>query len=224
MRIIPLILLFLIISTPAIATENKIITVSGHSTITLEAQYSIIHADLKYVHDEIDTSYTNLQQILIDVIKNLKKLGLTDKDITKSIIRQGSEHSWKNNSRIHTGFYSSTSLQFRVNDISSLHRIYRELAKFNLLSITTTEYGRNDVEELQNIEFTKALQKARKKATLMAASLDAKRGPVIKITESTLSPGSPMVLMRSDAAPQKAGGTFGSVEISAMVLVNFALE
>ncbi len=225
MRIFKILICLLIFSPPAFAGDaGGKISVTGNSKITLEAQYSIIRAELRYVHGEIDTSYQNLQHTLAEIINHLKQLGLTDKEITKSIIRQGSEYAWKNNSRVHKGFYSSCNMQIRVNDIANIHQVYNQLSKYNLLSINGTEYGRNDTESLRNNEYKKALLAARKKAELMAATLGVQTGEVINILESGAQSIAPVALLRADAAPAQPGGTFGSVTVSAHVMVEFELK
>ncbi len=199
------------------------ITVTGTSELTIAPQYSIIFAELKTVHTEIDASYQDLHTTLTDIISNLKKLGLTDKDITKSTIRQGSEFTWRNNSRVQTGFYSSSSLQIRINDISTIHLIYRHLSKYKSLKINGTKYGRHDTETLRNKELQKALLQAHSKAQLMAATLGLNVDRVINIIESGAQPGVPRPMLRSNSAPENSGGTFGSVTITAQVVVEFAI-
>ncbi len=225
MRIFKILICLLIFSSPVLAGDAAgKISVTGSSEITLEAQYSIIRAELRYVHGEIETSYQNLQQTLADIINQLKQLGLTDKEITKSIVRQGSEYAWKNNSRVHTGFYSSCNMQIRVNDIANIHQVYNQLSKYNLLSIRGTTYGRNDTDNIRNNEYKKALLAARKKAELMAATLGVTTGLVINIIESGVQTIAPVALLKADAAPAQPGGTFGSVTISAHVVVEFELK
>ncbi len=226
MRIVRVLVCLLVLASPAFGNDlERKITVTGSSEITLDPQYSIIHTELRYVHPEITTSYQNLQQTLSEIIKALSKLGITDKEITKSIIRQGSEYTWRNNARAHAGFYSSCSMQIRVNKIEKIHLVYNHLSKYNSLSITSTGYGRNDTDNLRNQELTKALYAARTKAELMVQGLGVTVGDILTITESGQRSGPPPVaLMRGDAAPQKPGGTFGSVTIAALVVVEFTLE
>ncbi len=228
MKTIYTLLCLLLFISPAFGGETaRSIRVGGNSEITLEPQYSIIYTDLKFLHPEISTSYQNLQQTLSDIINELKTLGIVDKEITKSIIRQGTEYTWRNNSRIHAGFYASCSMQIRVNDIANIHLVYNKLSQFKALAITGTGYGRNDIEEVRILEFKKALLVARKKAELMAKELGVSIGAVLQISETEFSrTPSPLMRMHSDtaAAPERTGGTFGSVTISAHVGVEFALE
>jgi uncharacterized protein YggE len=227
MKLLRYVFCLLVISNFSYADDDiRRISVTGKSTITLEAQYSIIHTSVKRVSPGIDQSYKDLNQTLFVLFEKLKGVGLSDKDIVKSIITQGSEFRWERNSKKHIGYYSSSNVQLRVNDLSLLPRIYSELSKHNSVTINSTEYGRNDEFEIRNKEFKKALVAAKAKAETMAETLDVKVGPVLQISEM----GSGGIIKReayanvARMAPRETGGTFGSVKISAMVAVEFELK
>ncbi len=225
MKALKIVLFLLVISNLAYADDDMSkISVTGKSKVTLEAEYSIIHAEIKVVKKEMDKSYKGLQQTLSTVIENIKKIGLSDKEITKSIIRQGSEYTWKNNSREHLGYYSTSNMQLRINDLNKLHLIYNELSKYDSLTIHWTEYGRNDEFKKRNAEFKKALLSAKEKALLMAKCLDAEVGPVFRIQEMSSQNIMTRNLYENQATTARSGGTFGSVDIVATVLVEFELE
>ena len=223
----PLKLLLFICLLPNLVYANdelRKVSVTGKSEITLDAQYSIINFELKFVRKDIDQSYQGLQQTLATVVGNLKKIGLSDKEITKSIIRQGSEYSWQNNSRVHIGYYSSSSVRLRVNDIDKIHVVYNELSKYDSLTIHSTEYGRNDEFERRNEEFRKALLAAKEKAEFMAGTLNASVGPVIRIQEESVGNFFTGSVYRNQAESDQVGGTFGAVAITATVKVDFELK
>lgn len=225
MKLLKIAILLIIFINPAYAAnDNRKITVTGESQVTLEAQYSIIHSELKYVSTEMAKSYTQLHQTLSTVIENLKEIGLTDKEITKSIVRQGSEYSWNNNSREHTGYYSSSTMKLRVNNLENLPLIYNELSKHDTITIHWTEYGINDETENRNIELNKALLIAKEKAVSMAKCLGAKVGPVLHIEEVPTKNIVQRAQYESRAGSNRSGGTFGSVDIIVRVLVEFELE
>ncbi len=214
-------------STHAYADNNtRKISVIGKSTTTLEAQYSIIHFLVKRVNPEMDKSYQDLNQTLSGIIKKLKGIGLTDKEMVKSIITQGPEFTWERNSKKHVGYFSSSNVQLRVNDLSLLPHIYNELSQHNSITISTTEYGRNDEFEKRNEEFKKALVAAKSKAKIMAETLEVKVGPVLRIEEI----GSGAITTKNTYANvarslvRETGGTFGSVKITATVAVEFELK
>ena len=209
----------------AFADDNvRKITVTGESKAALEAQYSTIHAEIKHVSKGMDQSYTELQQTLSKVIENLKKLGLSDKDIVKPVITQGSEYSWENSSRVHLGYYSATHMEVKVNDLALLPEVYNELSKYDSLTISGTEYGRNDQVEKINEELKKALWVAKQKAQVMADSLNTKLGPVFRIQEISSNTILQPVAYEKRMAGENSGGTFGSVDILATVSVEFYLE
>lgn len=227
MRILRYVFCLLVISSYAYAgDEIRRITVTGKSTVTLEAQYSIIHTSVKRVSPEIDKSYKDLNQTLFGIFEKLKGIGLSDKEIIKSIITQGSEFRWERNSKKHIGYYSSSNVQLRVNDLSLLPHIYSELSKHNSITINSTEYGRNDEFEKRNSEFKKALIAAQTKAQTMAETLNVKIGPVLRIEEIGSGGIAPRKAYANVArmATRETGGTFGSVEITAMVAVEFELK
>lgn len=226
MRILTTLFISLLFTVSATAEYKPgTIGVNGHSEIILEPQYCIILTEVRTVNANIETSFQNLQTSLGEIIGHLKQMGLTDKDITKSIIRQGSEYSWENNSRRHRGFYSSCNMEIRINTISNMHRVYSLLAKYNLVSINGTRYGRDDEKEHHSKEMKKALQTARNKANNMANTMGVTLGRVLSISETGVSGGGPVAFMRADEAPKmRTGGTFGSVTISANVHVVFAID
>jgi uncharacterized protein YggE len=227
MSILRYVVCLLLISNLAYAgDEIRRVSVTGKPTITLEAPYSIIHTSVKRVSPEIDKSHKDLNQTLFMLFEKLKGIGLSDKEIVKSIISQGSEFRWERNTKKLIGYYSSSNVQLRVNNLSLLPRIYSELSKHNSVTINSTEYGRNDEFEKRNEEFKKALVAAKTKAHTMAETLDVKVGPVIRIEEIGSGGTAPRQAYANVArAPiRETGGSFGSVKISAMVAVEFELK
>ena len=226
MKLLKFIFFFIILSGIAYAGEDpRKIHVTGKSKISLPAQRSTIHADLKVVKKKMGESHARLSLLLSELIGNLKKIGLTDKEIIKSIIRQGPEHRWENNSKIHVGYFSSCSMRLRVNDVKRLHPVYKELSGYDGLTIRGTEYGINNEAEARNDELVKALHIARKKAALMASVLGAKIGRVLSVRESSPINHRPVrVYASAEKAGGGIGGAFGMVEISASVSAEFELE
>ena len=227
MKALKILFLLLTIASLAYADDNiRKICVTGRSQVTLQPQYSIIHTELKFVNKEMNKCYNELQQTLSTVIENLRKIGLSDKEITKSIVMQGSEYTWQNASKVHVGYYSTCSMQLRINDMKQIHLIYNELSKYDSLTINRTEYGRNDEFEERNAEFQKALLAAKEKAVLMAGVLNAEVGPVFRIQEMSYQDVVTRNLYenRAGAGIETSGGRFGSVDVIATVSVEFELK
>ncbi len=225
MKLVRILFFLIILSNICYAHDNiRKIHTTGTSKIRVQAQYSIIYTELKFITKQMDTSYNQLNESLFKVIKNLKKIGLTDKEITKSIIRQGAEYKWQNNTKILSGYFSSCTMQLKINDINKLYPVYKELANYNELTIQGTEYGRNDEFKLRNNELKKALYNARKKAELMANTLNEEVGQVLIIRESGSENYNPKNMYLKSETSGKTGGTFGMIDIFASVSVEFELK
>ncbi|MDH3973805.1 MAG: SIMPL domain-containing protein [Deltaproteobacteria bacterium] len=225
MKVLKILFILLVFSNTAFAGDNiRKISVTGKSKVSLDAQYSIIHTELKYVKKTVDESYKELQKGLSAIIENLNKVGLTNQVITKSLIMQGEEKRWENKSWVHVGYYSSCNIQLRINNLSKLPSIYKELSRYNALAINSTDYGRNDEFERRNEGFKKALLAAKEKALLMAKSLNAEVGPVFNIHEISVENYASKKLYSNYRSEESSGSTYGSVDITATVAVEFELQ
>jgi uncharacterized protein YggE len=126
------------------------------------------------------------------------------------------------------GYFSSCSLQIRVDSIKSIYRIHNELSLYPILTIGHTEYGRKDESLLRTTALQEALRTARGKALAMAQAVDAELGPVLNIREAGAS--FPVPVGRQEAAfMSKAADlgdmtTTGSITITGEVAVDFELK
>lgn len=230
MSLIRMILLSLIFILPSsiFAAENiRKITVTGKSEIVVEAHYAIIQLNIRHVKREMAESHNELLRTISELTGELKKNGLPDTDIKKSLVLQGQEYSWEDNSQVLKGYFSECFIELNVKDINKLDEVYKALANYRSVSIIGTEFRRNDEFEVRKTEFEKALHAARKKAEYMANALNAKIGKVYSIQES----GSDDSLVVNTYAnlSEKGGATesksgYGSIKVTALAVVEFELE
>ena len=224
MKFVKAVLLVLVFSSAAWAGEDiRKITVTGRSKITLPAQYAVIDTEMRFVEKDINTGHQRLETALAEMIGRLKEIGMVDTDIIKSIVMQGPQYTWKKQERIATGYFAACNVNVRVNDMAKIRFVHDALSRFNALTVRSTRYGRNDTFKMRNAEMEKALLAAKRKAALMAGVLDAELGPVFRIEEHGAGAPAPVNVLRMSAAGEKSGGTFGSVDIEAVVSVVFEL-
>lgn len=223
--------LIIFLSFNAFAAEDiRKITVTGKSEITLDAQLAIIQVEIKQVNKEMSQSFSNLSKTIEKLTNGLIGAGLTDKEIKKSLISQGQEHEWENNSNVFKGYYSTCIVTINVNDISKMPGVYLELSNHKNLTILSTVYKRNDEFDIREKEFDKALLAAKKKAEHMAQALNVKIGKVHSIQEESSEYSSPNIYSNYVAKAKMAEkddagfGTTGTIKISATVIVEFELE
>ena len=204
------------------------ITVSGKAEKTLEAHRATIGLSIKHVKPEMNQSHAAIMETLSRLTRELKAVGLEDKEIKKSLVLQGAEYSWEKNSQVLKGYYSEGYMDAAVNDIKKMPDVYRVLAGHKTITIQNTEFERNDEFEIRKAEYEKALLAAKKKAEFMAQTLGAKIGKVHSIQEvgeENWFEGKAYaanVVEKGELSGSQTG--YGTIKIIARVMVEFELE
>ncbi|RPJ80862.1 MAG: DUF541 domain-containing protein [Deltaproteobacteria bacterium] len=229
MRLTRMIVLSLLLILPSaiFAAENiRKITVTGKSEIVVEAHYAIIQLNIRHVKKEMIQSHNELLKTISELTGELKDTGLSDTDIKKSLVLQGQEYSWEDNSQVLKGYFSECFIELNVKDINKLDEVYKALANYRSVSIIGTEFRRNDEFEVRKTEFEKALHAARKKAEYMANALNAKIGKVYSIQEASADDSfavNTYSRLSEKGAPESKSG-YGSIQVTAIAVVEFELE
>jgi uncharacterized protein YggE len=233
MRIVGIVLAAFMVTLPfhAAAEASKdirTITVSGKAEKTLEAHRATIRLSIKHMKPEMNQSHVALMETLSRLTRELKAVGLENKEITKSLVLQGAEYSWEKNSHVLKGYYSECYMDVTVNDIKKMPDVYRVLADHKTVTIQNTDFERNDEFEVRKAEFEKALLAAKKKAEFMAQTLGAKIGKVHSIQEVgadnwfEAKPYEANVMEKREFNADQTG--YGTIKITARVMVEFELE
>jgi len=229
MNLVKMVLLSLILTLPfnVYAAENiRKITVTGKSEAVMEAHYAVIQLNIKYVENEMRQSHDELVRTIAKLTNDLENIGLPDTDIKKSLILQGQEYSWEKSSKVLKGYFSECLIELNVKDINKLDEVYRTLANYQSVTILGTDYRRNDEFDVRKVEFEKALNAARQKAEYMAQALNTKIGKVHSIqevsSENDLTINTYANLKDKESNESKSG--YGSIKITALVVVEFELE
>jgi uncharacterized protein YggE len=210
-------------------TKNiRKITVSGKAENTIEAQRADVSLSVKIVKKEMSLSHAALTGELSRLAKELKTIGLEDKDIKRSLVLQGAEYNWEKDSRVLKGYYAECYVDVSVNDIKKMADVYWTLAGHKDITIQSTDFKRNDEFDLRKAEYEKALHAAKKKAEFMAQALGARIGKVHSIQEvggenwfEAKAYAANVVEKRESSGDQTS---YGTIKISARVMVEFELE
>jgi uncharacterized protein len=226
---IAIILLFIVfLPCQILASENiRKVAVTGKSEIVVEAHYAVIQLSVRDVKNEMSQSHAELLKTISALIKGLKTIGIPDTDIKKSLILQGQEESWEENSKVLKGCYSECLIDLYIKDINKISDVYKELADHQDVSIQGTDFKRNDEFDIRKTEYEKALQAAKNKAEYMAQALGARIGNVYSIQEVVGSENYFEAKAISNITATGSGGEnagYGNIKISAQVLVEYELE
>ncbi len=233
MRLLRRFLVFVVLSTTLVipetlfALENiRNITVTGESKAVVEPHYAIIRVNMRHANVRMTVSHEQLIQSITALIDALKSAGLTNSDIKKSMIRQGQEFSWEANRRVLKGYFSESVIELHVRNIERIYSVYKTLSNYPQLTILSTEYKRNDEFELRKAVTEKALLDARKKAEYMAAALQVRIGKVHSIQQGgqEMRPVAKLYAQSENRASDEATSDYGTIEVTAAVIVEFELE
>ncbi len=213
------------------AKDTRKITVSGKAENMIEAQRAEVSLSVKIVKKEMSQSHAALTGELSRLAKELIAIGLSDKDIKRSLVLQGAEYNWEKESRVLKGYYAECYVDVSVNDITKMADVYRTLAGHKNITIQSTDFKRNDEFDLRKTEFEKALLTAKKKAEFMAQALGAKIGKVHSIQEVgtenwfETKAYAANVMEKGELSDLSGGQTnYGTIKITARVMVEFELE
>lgn len=226
---IPVLVMLFLLPLNAFSEENiRSIQVNGRSTITANAEFATIHAELKVITSSVEESYAAVTKSLTDIAAALKPHGISRENLVTSTISQGTEYGWQDRTRTVIGYYSSCTLNIKIVNIGDTFRIHAALAEFPQLMTGTTQYGRNDESQMQITALQQALKDAQNKARAMADTLGAELGQVLHIREA--SEAAPFHPARMEAqlaaAPVDPGEvtTTGTITVTGNVSAEFALK
>lgn len=209
------------------AEQPRLISVSGSSTMTVAAEYALIHAQAKVVSKTVEESNETMLAMISKLGKDLQAVDVNKEDLTVSVLTQGVEYEWSQDRQTVIGYYSACTLQIKIKAIGNTYRIHKELARYPNLSIGQTEYGRNDEQQLRISALQDALKIAEAKARAMAETLGVSLGPVSGVRESgdiAVPIGRPEVRLAASAADPGEVSTTGSVTITGNVSVDFEIR
>ena len=218
---------FILFSCQAFASENiRKISVTGKSEIVLEAQYAVITLGIREIKEEMSQSHSLLLKTISDLTEGLKKIGLSDSDIKKSLILQGQEYTYERNTRVLKGYYSECHIDLYVNKIIQISSVYKELANYQDITIRSTDFKRKDEFEIREVEFEKALKAAKQKAELMAEVMGTKIGNVHTIQEISSNNYATANVYNNYVSTNSNNNQaeYGTIKITALVAVEFELK
>lgn len=185
--LLPLLSLTLL-SSAVIAQEAPGIT-SPHITVTGTAVTEVVpdrllwSLALKNTGPELPQVAGSHSSLLGTLLKILKDLGIDPAAVQTSQMEFGENRVYRNHEHVKEGYYASTSISFKLADISKYKEVWLRLASVSDLSVTSVTYDHSKRIDLQKETRTKALLAAKEKAAAMAGALDTKIGEVLSIRE-----------------------------------------
>lgn len=190
-----LLLLALITPLTLLAAEPKPLTLvaSDQRTVTVDA-IAVAKAlpekidwllEIKTTKSTVKESRAVVDASLQRLLAALKSAGVKDDALSIFDVDQGREVEWTDRKRIFKGFYSTLTLRLSITDFSLLRRINSEILADDLIEVKWMGRLSDHEGELRQKALADAAGMARKKAEILATSLGAKVGDVVRINETS---------------------------------------
>ncbi len=228
------IVLVLLVSIPALATDIELphIVVYGTAVLEITPDEMLWALNVTNKASNVEAVAERHSEIVQSVIIFLGKANIDIDDIQTSRMRFGENWGYKNNSRVKEGYFASTQISFTLAAFDKYKSLWSGLANIKNVSIQNVNYDHSKRIEFQNKTRLKALVAAKEKAITMANILNTSIAEPLLIEEDLSFDKNPMnqnILMVNEAGsraePQNLGGSFalGKIPIRARVKVAYRL-
>lgn len=232
-------LLFLITSASvAMAQEHpreRTISVTGEGVLRVvpdmaTIRFGIVTRDKN--PEEARTQNASAARIAMNAVRDL---GIEERKIRLDVLRLQPAREYNQTTRRweEVGFEATREIVVELDDLDDLPTLVTRVVQGGANRLNNISYGLQDRDLVRNRALQLAVENARDKANLMAATLDVQRGDVMQIHEQGISM-PPMVrrevmeeaalMMKDAAAPEPEAYAAGEIEVRANVHVVFELK
>lgn len=230
-RIIFMIMLLVFIAACTSSTERNVISASGTSTIKVDPDQAVFYLRIESLKPTAEESQTDNSERSEAVILALKEAGLTSDDISTDYYNLYKREDWSEDGPEFRGYQADHTLKVMVDEVA-------DVGKYIDIAITNGADGLNSVnfelsDEKQKQVFKEALtesgSEAKEKAEVLASSVGAKLGKLVKVTDSSTNY-YPVPIYRDMAVLESKGGAAGvpiqikQIDVTATVSVDYEIK
>ncbi len=213
------------LATPEAATAAGVptVSVSGHGQVNVPPDTASVSIGIDVIQPTLGEAQEQATAQATALIEAMKATGIADEDIqtayfSVNILRDYSENA--DPTQI-TGFEIVNQLQVTVRDTDMLGELLDAAVKVGANSINGVSFYVDDQTAAASEARRLAVEDARTKAEELAVAAGLTLGPVVSITEGTLSPMPPVYAstgvesaMPEAAVPVQPGSSTISVDVS----------
>lgn len=211
------------------------VTVIGTGKITVEPDIVRVHLGVTTFHKELGEAKSENDKRVSNILAVLKDLSLSEEDyrthhVSVEPVYEGGD--WRERRDKLLGYEVSNQLSIVLKDLTKLDTLLTRCIVAGANTVDSVSFESSTFEEYRNQAIVKAVRNAREKAELMAAELGQSIGKARQISDTGSRP-----------RPLQSGGglgggqflfgggletretiAFGTIEITASVLVTFGLQ
>lgn len=224
-------------ATPVMAQESKLdraITVSGEGVVQAIPDKATVRFGIVTRHEDPEMARTENASTSKETLNAVRDLGVDQRKIRMETLRLQPVREYNPETRRpeDKGYEAARELVVEIVDLDILPNLIAKVVQHGANRLNGVTYGIQDREAIRDEALVEAVTRARSKALLMAETLNAELGMVMRIAEQSFSMPSPMVRMsdqtmmmaKAEAAPEPEAYAAGEMEVRAIVQVVFQMK
>jgi hypothetical protein len=199
-------------------------TISGKGKIMAGPDIAVLNLGLRTKGDTVIEAQTKNNKVFNELVGEIKKLGIEQKDIQTEQYRINSIYDWEKPEREVVGYEAVQSVKVKVREIDKVNKVLKVAGEKGATEVSGPSFTIDDARELEKQARLKAFENAKDKAKSIAHKANKVLGDIITFNESSITP-SPVYASkegygRGGDSPQIEKGR---LEVSATVTITFEM-
>lgn len=220
------------LAAPATAQDRVYtVTVSGQGTMKVSPDMATIWFSVVTHHELPDRARAQNAEASAAAMNAARNLGIEEKDLQLEGLQLAPRRVYDPDRRVYNqdGFEATRTVKVIVRDLDVLPDLVAAIVANGANQLNNIQYGLEDRESIELEALARAVNRAKEKATVMAAELGWALGKALTINEQGVSVPQPRMQMEAVAMMAKDEGgnpdafAAGELDVRASVTVVFGL-
>ena len=228
-KILAIFILGLVLLTACSGKDKSTITADGTATIKIKPDQAVFYISIQTLKDTAEEAQSEDSRISAAVINALKNSGIKEEDIKTQYFNLYKREDWSEKGTIFRGWQADHNLEVKTADIENVGKYLDAAVKNGATGINSInlDLSEEKKDEIFNQALMEAGAEAKKKAEVLAKSVDAKLGKIVSVSQG--SPYYTQIFLAKEAVLADSGSRpmpieSGQLEITATINVVYELR
>ncbi len=210
---------------------RRTVTVTGEGVAHAAPDQAVVQFGVVTVADTPEAAREQNAEAASSAMNAVRELGIPEENIQLQTLRLQPQYDYDDGRRELIGYEAVREVVVTVDDLEQVPVLVAQIVEEGANRIESVRYTLDDRDAVRDEALREAVLNARAKAALLAETLDAGLGQVLRISEEGYDAPRPVLRMEamavaqtSDAAPAPDAFAPGQIEVRAAVQVVFELE
>lgn len=197
--------------------ERDTITISGQGKVTAVPDIAVIEVGLMTEKSDVASAQKENTLKMNRLIKNLKVLGVEDKDIQTSYYNIYPQYDWPNGRQVLRGYQVNQGVSIKIRNLSKIGDILAAAGEGGVNQVSGLSFNIDEPEKLRQEARIKALEAAKEKAEALAEAAEVKLGKIVSFSEYSETP--PVPYKSYESLGLGGGGSVPEIEKGTLDIV-----